>query len=343
MLQKLLRKLLGYKEFDAEVWWGKQRAKYYDSWLKSNSRTVTEAEDEYNYRSKELVQVSARTTMLVSLGGIILAACVFFFQGGNIVVVIASKLSAVATGIAMVLSLMAYMPRLDVLVKDFMPPEVWASLIKTDFDVYVKHIVRTARKTRPLDRYKRLHAIAIRCLIGRDRVGRGGVYLPVVPKFGWGVAHRRPTRQSMHAILTSSTGQTVDTPPLLCYDERRILRPYRLVVRTSPSHGGNSGSSPGRVTKLQLPTRKSNNLFCRMYLRHLHKTEFNSRQVEMAMTEKPPTGNVKSRWSRSAQSKHARACVQFYHALCQLFRSHILKVNLHRSFIYGVHKFHSFF
>ncbi|HSW81315.1 MAG TPA: hypothetical protein VLG40_02865 [Candidatus Saccharimonas sp.] len=167
MLQRLLQKLFHYKEFDADAWWAKQQEKYRAAWLAhpNGGRAIAEAKDEYDYRSKELAQVSARTTMLVSLGGIILAACVFFFQGGNIVVVIASKLSAVATGIAMMLSLMAYMPRLDVLVKNFMPPEVWTGLIKTNFDVYVKHIMRTARKTGPLDRYKRLHAIAIRFLI----------------------------------------------------------------------------------------------------------------------------------------------------------------------------------
>ena len=36
----------------------------------------------------------------------------------------------------------------------------------------------------------------------------------------------------------------------MCYTTKaKKMRPYRLAVRTAPSHGANSGSSPDKVTK----------------------------------------------------------------------------------------------
>lgn|GEM_PF-2989605 len=165
MLQALLRKLFKYKKFDADKWWTKQRDKYRAAWdefaVDNKALAITEAKDEYEYRTNELNQLSTRTNMLVTMGGIVLAACVFFFQGGSTVVVVLSKLSACATGTAMILALRAYMTKFKALIDDFMPAEVWVGLIKEPFDVYVKHVLRTQRKTKPLDRYKRLHAIAV--------------------------------------------------------------------------------------------------------------------------------------------------------------------------------------
>ena len=40
------------------------------------------------------------------------------------------------------------------------------------------------------------------------------------------------------------------------YNNPYISRPYRLMVRTSPSHGGNPGSTPGRVTKRNFALRE---------------------------------------------------------------------------------------
>jgi hypothetical protein len=75
--------------------------------------------------------------------------------------VVLAKLGAGAAAVTLGLMLLAYMPPLKVLVKNFMPPETWVGFIETDFDRYVKYMVRTARKTKPLERYKRLHAIAV--------------------------------------------------------------------------------------------------------------------------------------------------------------------------------------
>ena len=37
---------------------------------------------------------------------------------------------------------------------------------------------------------------------------------------------------------------------MLYYISKIRIRPYRLAVRTAPSHGANSGSSPDKVTKI---------------------------------------------------------------------------------------------
>jgi len=164
---RLLKKLLGIEPYDYSAWWERQQAKYQSDWqaLDDKNLALQEAEDEYRYRTEELREISLRTVMLVTLGGIVLATCGFVLPGASMAAVVLAKLGAAATAIALILMLLAYMPRLGVLVKDFMSPQTWVSFTQTEFDLYVKYMMRTARKTRPLDRYKRFHAVAVRCLI----------------------------------------------------------------------------------------------------------------------------------------------------------------------------------
>ena len=42
---------------------------------------------------------------------------------------------------------------------------------------------------------------------------------------------------------------------MLYYISKIRIRPYRLAVRTAPSHGANSGSSPDKVTKKEQDTK----------------------------------------------------------------------------------------
>lgn len=41
----------------------------------------------------------------------------------------------------------------------------------------------------------------------------------------------------------------------VCYNNVVLLWPYRIMVSTPPSHGGNRGSNPLRVTILLFETR----------------------------------------------------------------------------------------
>jgi hypothetical protein len=152
---------------DFEKWWERKKEKYHKTWKEHPNPDIAlaVAVDEHEYRAGELRSITQRTTLYLTIAGLTLAAYGLVPASARLLPLILAKVGMVSTGIALVVCLIAFMPPLGVWRKRFQPADQWAKMIKTPFDQYAQALMRADRKTGPLERYKRLHSIAVPSLI----------------------------------------------------------------------------------------------------------------------------------------------------------------------------------
>lgn len=159
------------EKFDPIAWWQKKRDACQETWEefgeKGQTQALAAAKDESDYRSGELREITHRMNFSAVVTTALMAAYFVLLQmGGNgMVGVIIAKTGMAITGAGAVAMVRSYRPRRRSR-KDrkagkssFIDPEIWTKLMRTPHDTYTKELMRTKRKTKPLDRYKDLLGI----------------------------------------------------------------------------------------------------------------------------------------------------------------------------------------
>lgn len=154
------------EKFDPIAWWKKKREKYRKTWddLEDQERGLAIAKEEYEYRSGELEKATTRTNFLTAIATAAIAAyaALLLQSGGNVASIITAKVGMTVTAVGFATLVYSYLPRWRSRKErkagraTFISPAVWTKLIRTPFDEYAKYLMRTERKSVPLDRYKDL-------------------------------------------------------------------------------------------------------------------------------------------------------------------------------------------
>ena len=154
------------EKFDPFAWWKEKRKKYREDWdaIGDENLAVATAKEEYDYRSDELDKATTRTNFLTAIATAVIAAyaALLLQAGGNTASSVVAKVGMTVTATAFAILVYSYLPRWRSRKErkagraKFISPAIWTRLIRTPFDEYVRYLMRTERKSVPLDRYKDL-------------------------------------------------------------------------------------------------------------------------------------------------------------------------------------------